>query len=112
MSPKDRIAFWDFDDPEIPHTNRDTSATAIAAASLLKLAALSSRESKRRIYREAAEATTGALVDRYLSADGILREGCFNKRIELATKDELIWSDYYLYEALHVLAGLLEPTRI
>jgi len=110
--PKDRIAFWDFDDPEIPHTNRDTSATAIAAASLLKLAALSSRESKRRIYREAAEATTGALVDRYLSADGILREGCFNKRIELATKHELIWGDYYLYEALHVLAGLLEPTRI
>jgi unsaturated chondroitin disaccharide hydrolase len=38
--PADRIAFWDFDDPAIPNTNRDTSATAIAAASLLRLSAL------------------------------------------------------------------------
>ena len=32
-APSDRAAFWDFDDPEIPETNRDTSATAIVAAS-------------------------------------------------------------------------------
>lgn len=110
--PADRIAFWDFDDPAIPSTNRDTSATAIAAASLLKLAALSPREPKRRMYSEAAEATVSVLVDHYLSADGILRAGCFNKRIGLATEHELIWGDYYLYEALHVLAGLLKPTSV
>src|SRR5207247_373243 len=39
-APADRVAFWDFDDPKIPNTFRDTSATAIVAASLLTLAPL------------------------------------------------------------------------
>src|SRR5215813_6911927 len=37
-APADRVAFWDFDDPKIPDTLRDTSATAIVTASLLTLA--------------------------------------------------------------------------
>ena len=35
--PSDHVAYWDFDDPAIPDAPRDTSATAIAAAALLKL---------------------------------------------------------------------------
>jgi unsaturated chondroitin disaccharide hydrolase len=38
--PTDYVAFWDFDDPKITETYRDTSATAAAAAALLKLSAL------------------------------------------------------------------------
>jgi unsaturated chondroitin disaccharide hydrolase len=110
-APADRVAFWDFDDPAIPDATRDTSATAIVAASLLKLAALSPTEAARR-YREAAEATAGALVQHHLGADGMLRDGCYNKRLGLATRHELIWGSYYLYEALHVLAGHLEPLRV
>jgi unsaturated chondroitin disaccharide hydrolase len=110
--PADRVAFWDFDDPAIPNTNRDTSATAIAAASLLKLAALTRSPERQRVYREGAEATVRALIDGYLGAEGGLWEGCYNKRIGLATKNELIWGTYYLFEALHVLAGLIGPTRI
>jgi unsaturated chondroitin disaccharide hydrolase len=110
--PADLVAFWDFDDPAIPNTNRDTSATAIAAASLLKLAALAGSESKRRRYREAGEATVRALVEEYLGQEGGLWEGCYNKRIDLAPKNELIWGSYYLYECLNVLAGLLKPTRV
>jgi unsaturated chondroitin disaccharide hydrolase len=108
----DRVAFWDFDDPAIPRTNRDTSATAIAAAAMLKLAKLSHSEAKRRTYREVAAATVRALVENYLGPEGGLWQGCYNKRIDLATKHELIWGSYYLYESLHVLAGLLDPTRI
>ncbi len=111
-APGDRIAFWDFDDPAIPHTNRDTSATAIVAAALLKLSALTRSQARRTAYRQAAEATARALIERYLSRDGLLRDGCYNKRIGLATKHELIWGSYYFFEALHVLAGTLEPTRI
>jgi len=107
--PADRVAFWDFDDPAIPNTNRDTSATAIVTASLTKLAALASSDARRRTYREAAEATARALVERHLGADGILRDGCYNKRIGLATRHELIWGSYYLFEALHVLAGRRDP---
>src|ERR671936_1403942 len=60
-APADHVAFWDFDDPAIPNTNRDTSATAIVAASLLKLAALVPEPSRARRYREAGEATVRAL---------------------------------------------------
>lgn len=106
--PEDRIAFWDFDDRARPNTNRDTSATAITAASLLKLSHLSG--STR--YREAAEATLRALVEGYLERNGVLRDGCYNKRIGLATNHELVWGSYFLFEALNVLAGHLEPARI
>ena len=110
-APADRVAFWDFDDPAIPAATRDTSATAIVAASLLKLAALVPPPAASR-YREAAEATASALVERHLGADGMLRDGCYNKRIGLATRHELIWGSYYLYEALHVLASRLDPLTV
>ena len=110
--PASRIAFWDFDDPAIPNTNIDTSATAIAAASLLKLSTLSADSSKRRAWRDAAEATVSALIEHHLGEEGGLWDGCFNKRINLATRHELIWGSYYLFEALQVLAGKLEPSRI
>ena len=110
-APADRVAFWDFDDPAIPAAPRDTSATAIVAASLLKLAALSPPAAAAR-YREAAEATARALVERHLREDGMLADGCYNMRINLATRHELIWGSYFLYEALHVLSGVLEPLRV
>jgi len=111
-APADRVAFWDFDDPAIPHTTRDTSATAIVAASLLKLAALVPDERRRRTYRAAAEATVRALAERHLDERGILSDGCYNRRIGLATRNELIWGSYYLFEALGVLAGRLAPAAI
>lgn len=110
--PADRVAFWDFDDPAIPATNRDTSATAIAAAGMLKLSSLSPDGEKRGAWRAAAEATVRALVKRHLGPEGGLWDGCYNKRIGLATRHELVWGTYYLFEALHVLAGRLEPGRI
>jgi unsaturated chondroitin disaccharide hydrolase len=45
--PDDLVCFWDFDEPSIPHTARDTSATAITAAAWAKLAPLA-----RDRYRE------------------------------------------------------------
>ena len=110
--PADGVAFWDFDDPAIPATNRDTSATAIVAASLLKLWALVPREEDRKRYLAGGEATARALVERHLDARGILGHGCYNKRIGLATDHELIWGSYYLFEALNVLTGALAPTTI
>ena len=54
-----------------------------------------------------------ALVKDYLTpigpADGrtlgILTGGCYNHRTGLATENEVIWGDYYLFECLQVLAG-------
>ncbi|MGH7314819.1 MAG: glycoside hydrolase family 88 protein [Candidatus Rokuibacteriota bacterium] len=111
-APADRVAFWDFDDPAAPNTNRDTSATAIAAASLLKLSALAPDVRRQGEYQVAAEATVQALIEQYLDPRGILSHGCYNQRIGLATQHELIWGSYYLLEALHVLSGALAPARI
>jgi len=117
--PSDGIAYWDFSDPRIPNVPRDTSATAIALASLLKLSALTTAEDKVR-YRTAAERTAKILVANFLTpvserdkrAPGILTDGCFNGRTGQATKHELIWGDYFLFEALLVLTGELDPLAI
>jgi unsaturated chondroitin disaccharide hydrolase len=51
----DHVAFWDFDDPASFNATRDTAATAIVAAALLKLAALTRDD-------EALEALSGRLA--------------------------------------------------
>ncbi len=117
--PTDGVAYWDFSDPGIPGVPRDTSATAIALASLLKLSALTTPEDRAR-YRTAAENTAATLVRHFLTPvserdkrlPGMLAEGCFNGRTGQSTKHELIWGDYFLFEALLVLAGLLNPSTI
>lgn len=122
--PSDCVAFWDFDDPRIPGIERDTAATAAMACAMLKLAALAD-PAKRHGYRRHAEATASALVERYLTpvspsdrrVPGILTEGCFNKRPDsrdqdAAARNELIFGSYYLFEALHILAGRLDPDTI
>ena len=64
-----------------------------------------------RVLRQASR-LVAVLVENYLSPEGGLWQGCYNKRIDLATKHELIWGTYYLYESLHVLAGLIDANRI
>jgi len=118
--PEDRVAFWDFADPAIPDIERDTSATAIAAASLLKLSELVSDPDLSSRYHDVAQETVRALLEGYLTPTspddsrqaGILTEGCYNKHIDLATCNELIWGDYYLFESLQVLAGNLKATGV
>ena len=124
-APADRVAFWDFDDPAIPNTERDTAATAIATAALVKLGRVAPSEAGRARYRAAAEATAGALVERYLTptgpgdrrVPGILTESCFNKRKDARPQDaanrcEFIVGSYYLFESLLGLAGRIDPLKV
>ena len=114
--PADRVAFWDFDDPAIPATERDTSATAMAAAALLKLARLAPDTERREIYAEAGALTVRALVERYLAPThagdarprGMLTEGCWQRNQGMSTRHELVWGDYFLLEALLMLTGRIE----
>jgi unsaturated chondroitin disaccharide hydrolase len=123
--PADRVAYWDFDDPAIPRTERDTAATAIALAALSKLSRIATSEADRARYGAAAEATARALVERYLTptrpddrrVPGMLTEACFNKRSDARAHDranrcEFIVGSYYLFESLLALAGLLDPLRV
>ncbi|HEU4370664.1 MAG TPA: glycosyl hydrolase, partial [Methylomirabilota bacterium] len=123
--PADRVAFWDFDDPTIPNTERDTAATAIALAALLKLSRVAPTEAGRTRCREAAEATARALVERHLTpthpgdrrAPGMLTEACFNKRADARAHDranrcEFVVGSYYLWESLLGLAGRIDPLHV
>jgi unsaturated chondroitin disaccharide hydrolase len=124
-APADRVAFWDFDDPAIPDAERDTAATAIATAALLKLSRVAPTEPARARYRDAAEATAQALAERYLTpthpgdrrVPGILTEACFNKRTDARPQDranrcEFVVGSYYLFESLLGLAGRIDPLRV
>jgi unsaturated chondroitin disaccharide hydrolase len=119
------VAFWDFDDPAIPQAERDTAATAIALAALLKLSRVAPSERDRARYREAADATARALVDHHLTptapgdsrVGGMLVDACFNKRTDARAHDranrcEFIVGSYYLFESLLALDGRLDPLRV
>ena len=110
--PPSRVAYWDFDAPVGADTEHDSSATAITAAAFLKIAAALKDEPKRKKIRAAAEGTVRALVDGYLDARGVLGRGCYSKRTNVATRNELIWGSYYLFEALGVLTGKIEAAKI
>ncbi|WP_271585199.1 hypothetical protein [Bradyrhizobium sp. CCBAU 45389] len=121
--PADLIAYWDFDDPAIPNTSRDTAATAIAAASALRLASALGPEEGAK-YRVFAERTVTQLL-KYLTPTvpedrrppGILTGGCFTRKaivrdIDAAENVELIFGSYFLFECLAILTGLLPSGRI
>ena len=112
--PADRVAYWDFDDPAIPNTERDTAATAIASAALLKLALVVPDGRRHRAF---AEATVEALTGRFLTPAGILTEACFNKRpdarpMDAANRCEFIVGSYYLFESLLALHGAIDAARL
>lgn len=108
--PSDLVAFWDFNDPWIPNTLKDTSATAIAAAAMFKLSNLVFEERLRNKFYSFAVKTLEALT-KYITPShagdkrpvGMLTSGCYNRRISLATNNELIWGNYYLLESLLTL---------
>jgi unsaturated chondroitin disaccharide hydrolase len=105
--PEDRICYWDFDDPAIPEALRDTSATAIAAAALAKLAPLAGDR-----YRQAAQGTLHALSTQHINAHGGLIDGCYSLPEGLATSNELIWGDYFMLETALALDGSLDLTHL
>ena len=113
--PADAITRWDFDDPD-PDAPIDTSATAIGSAALLKLAALDPAGADR--YRAVAERSVDARVADHVApasagrSTGMLLHGCYNRRIGLATDNELVWGTYYLTEALSSLTGRIDTSRI
>ena len=120
--PDHGVAPWDFDDPEGVNAVRDTSATAITACGLLKLAALVGGSAGDRWYRAALRSVT-SLVERHMtgaespSGAGRLVDGCFNRRPESRPQDrieraELVFGSYYLLEALLVLSGDLDPLTL
>jgi unsaturated chondroitin disaccharide hydrolase len=118
--PTDRVAYWDFSVPKTTDTRKDTSGTAIAAAALLKLSAVHPDRKAASRYAEFAHDTVRALLEHHLTPTGpsdrrpagILADGCFDPNNGVAVANELIWGDYFLFEAHGVLSGRLAATVI
>jgi unsaturated chondroitin disaccharide hydrolase len=117
--PDDGVSYWDFGDPRIPNTWRDTSAPAMVSAALLKIAGLTQDPARRARYRDAAEHTVRTLVTQWLTPlgagetrpPGMLIGACYHPTIGHAVNCEAVWPDYYLFEALNVLTGRLPPAK-
>ncbi|HWM00682.1 MAG TPA: hypothetical protein VNP20_25300 [Nocardioidaceae bacterium] len=115
--PARRVAYWDFDAPE--HESDpllDTSATTIAAASLLKMRRISPERAD--VYGKVAREMVEAVVDRHVSRaggdrpSGIVGDACYNRRIGLATQNELVWGSYFLLESLLTLTGQVDSANL
>lgn len=96
--PADYVPYWDFNDPEIPNSVKDSSAAAIACSGLLTLSELNHKQR----FKQAAIDMLNSLSTNYLAEDseGILKHGCYHKSANLGVDESLIWGDYYFVEAL------------
>ena len=96
--PQGYVPFWDFNDPKIPKTVRDSSAAAIACSGMLTL----SKVSKNEEFKETALKILNSLSKNYLAekGDGLLKHGCYHKPEKVGVNESLIWGDYYFVEAL------------
>ncbi|MGW2015082.1 sugar ABC transporter permease [Streptomyces sp. NPDC001927] len=87
----------------------DTSAAAITAVALAKLALL--RDSRSAWYAERARDVLQRLVSAHL-ADGRLLDGCYDAGSGTAVRHQLVWGDFFLALGLAALTGLVDLTAV
>ncbi|WP_346766195.1 sugar ABC transporter permease [Streptomyces sp. A0592] len=94
----------------------DTSAAAITAVALLKLARTPGPRAEQYALR--AEEVLDRLIRSHLTGDdgarppGMLLDGCYDEAKRLAVRHELVWGDFFLALALAALHGLVDITRV
>jgi unsaturated chondroitin disaccharide hydrolase len=104
-TPADGVPPWDYDAPEGSRKLLDTSAAAIAASGLLKLADTTSDVMRSRLYRATALQTLKTLCERHLANsdpewEGILKGGVYHIHKGLGVDESVMWGEYFFVEAL------------
>jgi len=105
--PADGVPWWDFNDPRIPNTFRDTSAAAVVASGLLRLAKLVTDPTTAARYRAGAETILTSLASTYLRPSGSPTRGLLSEgALDIPTFPDsgnvsLIFGDYYFLEAVN-----------
>ncbi|MGW7440941.1 sugar ABC transporter permease [Streptomyces sp. NPDC054849] len=103
-------------DTDRPGGPLDTSAAAITAVALLKLARVPGPRAAE--YGARAEAVLGRLAGTHLTVrapdrpPGMLLDGCYDAAKGLAVRHELIWGDFFLTLGLAALHGVVDITRV
>lgn len=103
------IPKWDFDDPR-EDAPLDTSSSAIVCSALARLAVLEDSPAEAQIFVERLDPMLNKLCEHLTPIDdndtrpvGMLLNGCMNGAKNVAARNELIWGDFYLMEALYCL---------
>ncbi len=107
----DNVPMWDFKLPDKDGEERDTSAGATAAASMLELSKHVA-DDERNYYVDCAKKILESLYSNYSTKDmadeqGLLLHGCGHKPKNKMVDCSLIYGDYYFAEAV---ARLLDDT--
>ncbi|MFE9633577.1 sugar ABC transporter permease [Streptomyces sp. NPDC006463] len=107
-------------DASRPDGPLDTSAAAITAVALLKLARVPGPRSAA--YSDRAEAILRRLARGHLTGPdpgpgsgrpaGMLLDGCYDAGKEPAVRHELVWGDFFLALGLAALVGVVDITRV
>ncbi|WP_299669134.1 glycoside hydrolase family 88 protein [uncultured Polaribacter sp.] len=102
--PKDRIPYWDFDDPKIPNAPKDASAAAISACGMLELSEFVKDEKLKEKYRNTAQNFIEILSSKeYFSGDtnqALLLHSTGHRPKNSEIDVPIIYADYYYLEAL------------
>lgn len=100
--PKDGVAYWDFDAPNIPDEPRDASAAAVMASALYELSRLNDNNKELSNF---ANKIFDSLTQYYTNAVGtnggfLLQHSTGSKPHHSEVDVPLIYADYYYLEAL------------
>lgn len=103
--PEDKVAYWDFNAPNIPNALRDASAAAIMASALLELSRYVENEKAREYFNNAEQMILTLSTPEYLAAPGtnggfILKHGVGSLPANSEVDVPLTYGDYYYVEAL------------
>ncbi|KOS08138.1 glycoside hydrolase [Flavobacterium akiainvivens] len=103
--PKDKVPYWDYQAPGIPHALRDSSAAAVTASALLELQQYVDKETAARYTLEANAMLETLLKPDYLADNKqngcfILKHGVGNMPKNSEVDVPLTYGDYYFVEAL------------
>ncbi len=106
--PLDGIPTWDLRLPEEAPHYRDTSAGAIAAAGLLRLAQLEGGDREVDVRRQAQQlldALVAGCLETRPEAQGLLRQGTYHAHKGWGVEAYFICGDYFFLEVLLTSAG-------
>ena len=103
--PADKIAYWDFNAPNIPDALRDASAAAIMASALLELSGYVNKKLAKEYFKTAELILKNLSGEKYKAAAGsnggfILKHGVGHNPNKTEIDVPLTYADYYFIEAI------------